>query len=104
MPGFFIEFLTNPGDIVLDIFAGSNTTGAAAERLGRQWIAFELEQKYLAASAFRFLTEIDEGLVESTYDGLCVEGATNIVIPQVLQTRLLDERAEYITESGLEAS
>lgn len=103
LPEFFIEFLTDPGDIVLDIFAGSNTTGAAAERLGRRWIAFELEQKYLAASAFRFLTEIDEGLVESTYDGLCAEGATSIVIPQVLQGRLLDERAEYVTESELEA-
>jgi len=102
LPEFFIEFLTDPGDVVLDIFAGSNTTGAAAERLGRRWIAFELEQKYLAASAFRFLTEIDEGLVESTYVGLCAEDATNIVIPQVLQTRLLDERAEYATESELE--
>jgi DNA modification methylase len=99
LPEFFIEFLTDPGDIVLDIFAGSNTTGAAAERLGRRWIGFELEQKYLAASAFRFLTETDEGLVESTYDGLCTEGATNIVIPQVLQTRLLDKREEYVTES-----
>jgi site-specific DNA-methyltransferase (cytosine-N4-specific) len=103
LPEFFIEFLTDPGDIVLDIFAGSNTTGAAAERLGRRWIAFELEQKYLAASAFRFLTEIDDGLVESTYDGLCAAGATNIVIPQVVQTRLLDERAEYVIESELEA-
>jgi len=104
LPEFFIQFLTDSGDTVLDIFAGSNTTGAAAERLGRRWIAFELEQKYLAASAFRFLTEIDDGLVESTYDGLCAEGAVNIMIPQVLQTRLLDERAEYVTESGLEAS
>jgi hypothetical protein len=49
------------------------------------------------------LTEIDEGLVESTYDGLCAAGATNIVIPQVLQTRLLDKRAEYVLESELEA-
>jgi len=103
LPEFFIQFLTDPGDIVLDIFAGSNTTGAAAERLGRRWIAFELEQKYLAASVFRFLTEIDDGLVESTYDGLRAEGATNMVIPQVLQERLLDERAGYAIERELEA-
>ena len=31
LPTFFIEFLTDPGDTVLDIFAGSNTTGSAAE-------------------------------------------------------------------------
>jgi len=102
LPEFFIQFLTEPGDTVLDIFAGSNTTGAAAERLGRRWIAFELEQKYLATSAFRFLSDLDEGLVESIHDRLCVEGAVNIAIPQVLQERLLDEREEYVTESELE--
>lgn len=55
LPAFFIEFLTDPGDVVLDIFAGSNTTGAAAEALGRRWIAFEQDRSYLAASIFRFL-------------------------------------------------
>jgi len=102
LPEFFIKFLTDVGDTVLDIFAGSNTTGAAAEQLGRRWIAFELEQKYLATSAFRFLPEADEHLVRSLYDRLCVEGAADIVIPQVLQERLLDERAEYVTKGELE--
>ncbi|MFE1745682.1 DNA-methyltransferase [Coleofasciculus sp. H7-2] len=55
LPMFFINFLTDPGDTVLDIFAGSNTTGAAAEALQRSWIAFEQNPSYLAASAFRFL-------------------------------------------------
>jgi DNA modification methylase len=55
LPGFFIDFLTEPGDLVLDIFAGSNTTGLAAEAAHRRWIAFEQEQQYLAASIFRFL-------------------------------------------------
>ncbi len=55
LPAFFIDFLTEQGDTVLDIFAGSNTTGAAAEQAGRRWIAFEQNQEYLAASAFRFL-------------------------------------------------
>jgi site-specific DNA-methyltransferase (cytosine-N4-specific) len=55
LPMFFIKFLTEPGDKVLDIFAGSNTTGFVAEELGRKWIAFEEELAYLAASAFRFL-------------------------------------------------
>jgi site-specific DNA-methyltransferase (cytosine-N4-specific) len=54
LPEFFIKFLTDAGDLVLDIFAGSNTTGAVAEQLGRRWIAFELDLGYLATSAFRF--------------------------------------------------
>jgi len=41
LPQFFIRFLTDPGDIVLDIFAGSNTTGFVAEHLHRRWLAFE---------------------------------------------------------------
>jgi len=55
LPQFFIKFLTEPGDTVLDIFAGSNTTGAAAESLRRHWLAFEQNRSYLAASAFRFV-------------------------------------------------
>lgn len=55
LPEFFIKMLTEPGDLVIDIFAGSNTTGQVAESLGRRWKAFELSQEYLAASAFRFL-------------------------------------------------
>src|SRR5262249_2414487 len=35
LPAFFIDFLTNPSDTILDPFAGSNTTGAAAEAVGR---------------------------------------------------------------------
>jgi DNA modification methylase len=55
LPRFFIEFLTQQNDVVLDIFAGSNTTGMASEVLGRRWIAFDKDRPYLASSAFRFL-------------------------------------------------
>lgn len=69
IPEFFIDYLTpNPpyddwthGEldhpIVLDIFSGSNITGKIAEQKGRNWLAFEQEQKYIDASQFRFLTE-----------------------------------------------
>ncbi len=57
LPEFFIRFLTQPGDLVLDIFAGSNVTGRAAESLGRQWISIELDPEYVAASRFRFERE-----------------------------------------------
>ena len=51
---FFIRLLTEPGDLVLDPFAGSNTTGAAAESLGRYWIAIEAEKRYISGSKGRF--------------------------------------------------
>lgn len=51
---FFIRFLTDEGDCVLDPFAGSNTTGYAAEHLNRKWIAIEIEKDYLLGSAYRF--------------------------------------------------
>ena len=49
-----VQFLTDPGDLVLDPFAGSNTTGAVAERLGRRWLAVEADAEYAAASQVRF--------------------------------------------------
>jgi DNA modification methylase len=54
LPKFFIKLLTNPNDLVVDPFAGSNTTGAIAERLKRRWIASEAVEEYLKASTFRF--------------------------------------------------
>jgi adenine-specific DNA-methyltransferase len=37
-----LHIATNPGDIVLDSFAGSGTTGAVAQKMGRRWIMIEL--------------------------------------------------------------
>jgi len=54
LPEFFIRMLTDPDDLVVDPFAGSNTTGATAERLERKWIAIEQNAEYLDASKFRF--------------------------------------------------
>lgn len=51
---FFIRFLTDEGDLVYDPFGGSNTTGAAAEQLGRQWLATEPKAEYIAGSHGRF--------------------------------------------------
>jgi site-specific DNA-methyltransferase (cytosine-N4-specific) len=54
LPDFFIRFLTDHGDRVLDPFGGSNVTGVVAERLNRQWMAFEIREEYLRGSMFRF--------------------------------------------------
>ncbi len=60
IPDFFIRFLTTRGDVVLDPFGGSNTTGFAAEELGRRWLAFELRENYLEGSKLRFESLLDE--------------------------------------------
>ncbi len=54
LPEFFIKFLTNPEDLVLDPFAGSVVTGDVCEGLNRRWLAFEIYEEYLIASKFRF--------------------------------------------------
>lgn len=69
LPEFFIKMLTEPGDIVLDIFAGSNTTGFVAEAEKRKWIAFENITEYVASSALRFMQEdSDETEIRGVYE------------------------------------
>ena len=55
VPQFFVRFLTEPGDVVLDIFSGSNTTGWVAEQENRRWLSFELVPEFARLSALRFL-------------------------------------------------
>jgi site-specific DNA-methyltransferase (cytosine-N4-specific) len=59
LPTFFVKLLTDKGDLVVDPFAGSNTTGKACEDLGRRWLALELRSEYLEASRFRFERGVD---------------------------------------------
>lgn len=54
LPEFFMKLLTKPGDVVLDPFAGSNTTGSVAEGLQRRWISVDVDESYVRASAVRF--------------------------------------------------
>lgn len=56
---FFVKFLTEPDDLVLDPFAGSNTTGAVAEKLERHWVSIEKEKEYILGSRGRFIESID---------------------------------------------
>ena len=51
---FFVQFLTKPDGLVLDPFAGSNTTGAVAEAQGRRWIAIEADPEYVRGSRGHF--------------------------------------------------
>jgi site-specific DNA-methyltransferase (cytosine-N4-specific) len=51
---FFIKFLTNKNDLVLDPFGGSNTTGAMAEQLKRRWVSIEPSKDFIQGSRGRF--------------------------------------------------
>lgn len=59
IPEFFVSFLTDKGDLVVDPFAGSNVSGQAAEDAGRKWKAFELHRYYLEPSVARFDSYFD---------------------------------------------
>ena len=54
IPEFFIRFLTDKGDLVLDPFAGSCTSGAVAEALERKWICIDNDKEYLEGGKGRF--------------------------------------------------
>lgn len=54
LPEFIIKLCTEPGDLVLDPFAGSNMTGRIAESLQRRWLSVEIEPAYLESSKIRF--------------------------------------------------
>jgi hypothetical protein len=44
---------SNPGDVILDPFFGTGTSGAVAKKLGRQWIGIELDKAYIAVAEER---------------------------------------------------
>jgi len=54
IPEFFLRFLTDPGDLVLDPFAGSCVSGEVSEKLDRRWICTEIEETYLLGAKGRF--------------------------------------------------
>lgn len=54
LASYFIEFLTDEGDLVLDPFGGSNTTGFCAEKSKRKWISVDVDEVYGEQSKIRF--------------------------------------------------
>ena len=68
---------SRPGDIVLDPFFGTGTTGAVARRLRRRWIGIEREPAYVAAAHERIAATLP--LDESLMEGLPERGAVRRV-------------------------
>jgi len=51
---FFVDFLTEENDLILDPFAGSNTTGYCCEKRKRKWVGIEIESEFAFQSIYRF--------------------------------------------------
>ncbi|MHB8696072.1 MAG: DNA-methyltransferase [Solirubrobacteraceae bacterium] len=83
LPEFFIKLLTDPDDLVVDLFAGSNTTGAVAEKLGRRWMACDLDRSYVAASALRFVQDLSR--CASIYERLMSGDSFDLMEPTARQ-------------------
>ena len=59
LPQKFINLYTYKKDLVLDPFLGSGTTAVAAKLLERNFIGYEIEEKYIAIANNRLKTEVN---------------------------------------------
>lgn len=62
LPEYFIRFLTDPGDMVLDPFGGSCITGMVAEALQRKWACVELSSEYIRGGIGRFQGDVESAV------------------------------------------
>lgn len=90
LPEYFIRMLTEPGDLVVDPFAGSCVTGAAAEGAGRNWVCCELSEEYVQGALARF----EPGAAPVARD----RGATYQISAPV--SRPVDEKAVPLVVDG----
>ncbi|WP_293695037.1 site-specific DNA-methyltransferase [uncultured Agrococcus sp.] len=106
-----IHIASNPGDIVLDVFAGSGTSAAVAHKMGRRWVSCELVedtfQRYTKARLTKVINDEDSGGI-SRSAGVRV-AAEGIQLPEGLSpdeaqqlTSLLNKAVR--NESGLKNS
>ena len=65
-----IHIATNPGDLVLDCFAGSGTTAAVAQKMGRRWVTCELVEdtfeNFTKARLIKVIMDEDDGGITRT--------------------------------------
>lgn len=84
-----IQIASDPGDLVLDFFAGSGTTAAVAHKMGRRWITVELQKSTAEEFIVRRLRKVvggdDPGGVTSTTERAAVDDLPDGVSPREAQ-------------------
>lgn len=92
---------SNPGDVVLDPFFGTGTTGAVAKKLGRNWIGIERDRKYIKIAQKRI-----DAVQESDEEAIHVEKRKQIRIPfgALIENGLLRPgQILYFAKNGIKA-
>lgn len=84
---------TNPGDVILDPFFGTGTTGAVAKKLGRRYIGIEREEKYIKYAQQR-LDAIAEIVDDTIVEPLCKKAEPRIPFGCVIEHGLLKPGAK----------
>jgi len=90
---------TKPGDVVLDPFFGTGTTGAVAKKLGRHFVGCEREQDYIDAATKR-IASIEPASLESLKITQSKRAAPRVPFGNVLEAGLLDIGAELTDSKG----
>jgi modification methylase len=92
---------SNPGDVVLDPFFGSGTTGAVAKKLGRNWIGIEQDRRYIRLAQKRI-----DAVQAADEEALQVEGRKQDRVPfgVLLENGLLQPgQILYFAKNGIQA-
>ena len=90
---------TKPGDVVLDPFFGTGTTGAVAKRLGRQWIGIEREATYCDAAERRIAETLplDESSLQTMQSP---KGAPRVAFGTLVENAMLVPGTELTCAAG----
>ena len=92
---------TKPGDIVLDPFFGSGTTGAVAKRLDRHWIGIEEEAGYIAIAEQRIGSVVIDPEISEAFDNITKEREIRIPFINLIQSGCLKEgQVLYLGQDG----
>ena len=101
---------TKPGDVVLDPFFGTGTTGAVAKRLGRRWIGIEREGQYVEAAQERIAAALplDESALKTMQ---APKAAPRVAFGQLVEngylnpgTVLVDSKRRWRASVGADGS
>ena len=92
-----VHIATNPGDIVLDVFAGSGTTAAVAQKMGRSWVTCELvEETFSTFTRPRLEKVINDGDPSGITYVNEREPKPKVVVPKKFDTKKLEDAAKLL--------